>query len=167
MVSPSGVSPTTANKKPKLRVQIPNEGKDKASPAQQNNSQAAQSTDQARQEEQTQPSSSQPPSRSSAAIAEPAPPSALPSQFAQNLPSPSTFYPEFYQQNELPSPLNFSSTPTTANPQGSAFHWPPQPGGRDFKPSPLGKNDTGQKQARARTREEEAAEENEKKKAKK
>ncbi|ORZ02499.1 hypothetical protein BCR43DRAFT_481640 [Syncephalastrum racemosum] len=66
------------------------------------------------------------------------PPSALPSQFAQNLPSPSTFYPEFYQQSELPSPLNFSATPTTAN----AFHWPPpsaaqNAAGRDYRPSPL------------------------------
>jgi hypothetical protein len=59
------------------------------------------------------------------------PPSALPSQFAQNLPSPSTFYPEFYQQNELPSPINFSATPQANN----AFHWPSS--SRDYKPSPL------------------------------
>lgn len=58
------------------------------------------------------------------------PPSSLPSQFAQNLPSPSTFYPEFYQQNELPSPLNFNATPTTSS---STFHWP----ARDYRPSPL------------------------------
>ncbi|KAG2226496.1 hypothetical protein INT45_014240 [Circinella minor] len=44
-----------------------------------------------------------------------------PSQFAQNLPSPSVFYPEFYQQSELPSPLHFSATPTTSG----MFHWPP------------------------------------------
>ncbi|OBZ91871.1 Myocyte-specific enhancer factor 2D [Choanephora cucurbitarum] len=59
------------------------------------------------------------------------PPSFLPSQFAQNLPSPSTFYPEFYQQNELPSPLNFSATPTNPN----TFHWPSN--ARDYRPSPL------------------------------
>ncbi|CEP09638.1 hypothetical protein [Parasitella parasitica] len=34
------------------------------------------------------------------------PPSALPSQFVQNLPSPSTFYPEFYQSNFLMSPIH-------------------------------------------------------------
>lgn len=70
---------------------------------------------------------------------EPGPPSALPSEFAQNLPSPSTFYPEFYQQSELPSPLNFSATPRES---GRAFHWP-APGGRDYnyKPSPLAKLD--------------------------
>lgn len=65
---------------------------------------------------------------------EPGPPSALPSQFAQNLPSPSTFYPEFYQQNELPSPLNFSATPQQNN---HAFHWPAPPQQRDYRPSPL------------------------------
>ena len=48
------------------------------------------------------------------------PTTALPSQFAQNLPSPFSIYPEFLQQNELPSPLNFSATPTTSH----AFHWP-------------------------------------------
>lgn len=70
-----------------------------------------------------------------------APPSALPSQFAHNLPSPSTFYPEFYQQNELPSPLNFSSTPISG---GTSFHWPSRgsisgPGGAEYRPSPLAK----------------------------
>jgi hypothetical protein len=60
------------------------------------------------------------------------PPSALPSQFAQNLPSPSTFYPEFYQQSEIPSPLNFS---TSATPTTSTFHWPSN--ARDYRPSPL------------------------------
>ncbi|EIE81910.1 hypothetical protein RO3G_06615 [Rhizopus delemar RA 99-880] len=69
------------------------------------------------------------------------PPSALPSQFAQNLPSPSTFYPEFYQQNELPSPLNF--TPVAAN--QNTFHWPQrgsvsgQGGNTEYRPSPLAK----------------------------
>ncbi|CAO3600541.1 unnamed protein product [Absidia cylindrospora] len=61
------------------------------------------------------------------------PPSALPSQFAQNLPSPSSFYPDFFQQSELPSPLNFSATPTV----GNTFHWPPP--SKDYKPSPLAK----------------------------
>ncbi|KAI9485421.1 MAG: hypothetical protein EXX96DRAFT_545035 [Benjaminiella poitrasii] len=52
-------------------------------------------------------------------------------QFVQPtmLPSPSSFYPEFYQQqSELPSPLNVSPS--------SSFHWPP----RDYyRPSPLSK----------------------------
>ncbi|KAI8061869.1 uncharacterized protein B0P05DRAFT_557057 [Gilbertella persicaria] len=68
-----------------------------------------------------------------------APPSALPSQFAHNLPSPSTFYPEFYQQSELPSPLNFSSTPVSG---GTSFHWPSRNQGtntNEYKPSPLAK----------------------------
>ncbi|CAO3623658.1 unnamed protein product [Cunninghamella echinulata] len=44
-----------------------------------------------------------------------------PSVFTQNLPSPSSFYPHFYQtQNELPSPLQFSITPSTNH----SFHWP-------------------------------------------
>jgi hypothetical protein len=52
--------------------------------------------------------------------------------FAQNLPSPSSFYPHFYQiQNELPSPLHFATTPATAtNPNStsnSTFYWPPPP----------------------------------------
>ncbi|KAK4511896.1 uncharacterized protein ATC70_003895 [Mucor velutinosus] len=84
------------------------------------------------------------------------PPSALPSQFARNLPSPSTFYPEFYtHHNELPSPLFFVTTPVA----GASFLWPsrnssisgPSPssgvagsgGGPDYKSSPLAKrNDT-------------------------
>lgn len=105
MASPSS---ETSVKKPNLRVQIPNE-----SPELNND------TKQQNEDTQANTTSSRPVG----------PPSALPSQFAQNLPSPSTFYPEFYQQNELPSPLNFSATPTTS----SAFNWPP----RDYRPSPL------------------------------
>ncbi|CAO3700982.1 unnamed protein product [Rhizopus stolonifer] len=52
-------------------------------------------------------------------------------QFAQNLPSPSKFYPEFYKQSELPSPLNFSNTPATSN----MFHWPSNV--KEYRPSPL------------------------------
>ncbi|KAI9267522.1 hypothetical protein EDC94DRAFT_424882 [Helicostylum pulchrum] len=43
------------------------------------------------------------------------PPSALPSQYVQNLPSPSTFYPEFYQPNFMMSPIH-SNGPNSANP---------------------------------------------------
>ncbi|KAF1807777.1 hypothetical protein V8B55DRAFT_1468650 [Mucor lusitanicus] len=42
------------------------------------------------------------------------PPSALPSQFVQNLPSPSTFYPEFYQSNFMMSPIHSSSNANSA-----------------------------------------------------
>ncbi|CAM0136237.1 unnamed protein product [Umbelopsis sp. WA50703] len=68
------------------------------------------------------------------------PPSALPSQFAQNLPSPSTFYPEFYQQNELPSPINYG-TPNSAK----SFQWPSAPMPtqlREYRPSPLARPET-------------------------
>lgn len=120
---PQSNSPTS-NKKPKnLRVEIPSESS--ASP---------------QQPHQLPPPP--PPPQFAAPIA---PPSALPSQFAHNLPSPSTFYPEFYQQSELPSPLNFSSTPISGN---SSFYWPssrnpslsgPSAGGGEYKPSPLAK----------------------------
>ncbi|KAL0142359.1 hypothetical protein V8B55DRAFT_1497231 [Mucor lusitanicus] len=113
-------------KRPNLRVQIPNESPEPASynnPDQRAQQQQQQTPPQQHAQQQMQSNRS-----SASAIG---PPSALPSQFAQNLPSPSTFYPEFYQQNELPSPLNFSATPT--NP--GAFHWPSN--ARDYRPSPL------------------------------
>ncbi|KAG1149750.1 hypothetical protein G6F38_002563 [Rhizopus arrhizus] len=53
------------------------------------------------------------------------------SQFAQNLPSPSRFYPEFYRQGELPSPLTFSTTPVASN----TFNWPSN--AKEYRPSPL------------------------------
>ncbi|CEP08310.1 hypothetical protein [Parasitella parasitica] len=106
-------------KRPSLRVQIPNESPE---PTNYHSDQRSQ------HQEQQQPQQQQSQSNRSATGGLP---SALPSQFAQNLPSPSTFYPEFYQQNELPSPLNFSATPT--NPD--AFHWPSN--ARDYRPSPL------------------------------
>ncbi|CAO0793258.1 unnamed protein product [Mucor circinelloides] len=103
-------------------------------------------------ESQQKPSEQQPPPSASFP-----PPSALPSQFAYNLPSPSTFYPEFYtQHNDLPSPLYFATTPVA----GTSFYWPsrnpsisgPSPSsagvvaigvGSDYKSSPLAKrNDT-------------------------
>ncbi|KAF9582133.1 hypothetical protein BGW38_000598 [Lunasporangiospora selenospora] len=67
--------------------------------------------------------------------------STLPSQFAKNLPSPSTFYPEFYASQAELSPIVFGQTPTSAQP-GSAFHWP-APRERELsrvhQPSPLAK----------------------------
>ncbi|ORX53668.1 hypothetical protein DM01DRAFT_1322681 [Hesseltinella vesiculosa] len=47
--------------------------------------------------------------------------------FAQNVPSPSSFYPNFYQiQNELPSPLQFATTPSSST-YNHSFHWPLPP----------------------------------------
>ncbi|CAO3616250.1 unnamed protein product [Mucor fragilis] len=127
---PQEQSMQTANKKPlNLRVEIPK------------------SDDHAETQEkpsEPQPYTHQPPSATFP------PPSALPSQFAHNLPSPSTFYPEFYtQHNELPSPLYFVTTPIAT----TSFHWPSRnpsisgpipsagvigPGGSsDYKSSPL------------------------------
>ncbi|KAF9992260.1 hypothetical protein BGZ80_008638 [Entomortierella chlamydospora] len=67
--------------------------------------------------------------------------STLPSQFAKNLPSPSTFYPEFYASQAELSPIVFGQTPTSAQP-GTAFNWP-VPRERELsrvhQPSPLAK----------------------------
>lgn len=116
----SANSPAHPTGRPQLRVQIPSEEKENAAsispPTVQSHTNSAQdSSDQN-------------------------PPSALPSQFAQNLPSPSTFYPEFYQQNELPSPINYG-TPNSAK----SFHWPSAPMPtqlREYRPSPLAKPET-------------------------
>ncbi|KAI8639617.1 hypothetical protein BD408DRAFT_421013 [Parasitella parasitica] len=149
-------SVSTGKKPPKLRLQIPepgpNESPDPSKHRHQLSVSSVSSTASSVKDEvgkdevnaaplhHSFPPSSQPYYRQP----EPGPPSALPSQFAQNLPSPSTFYPEFYQQNELPSPLNFSSTPITANNHNSgggaisnAFNWPPPAPQRDYRPSPL------------------------------
>ncbi|KAG1469687.1 hypothetical protein G6F56_003109 [Rhizopus delemar] len=138
---------TTSKKPPKLRVQIP-----EADPTQQQTkhkhqlsvSSVSSSASSIKDENHDLPPP--PPQQAYYRPTEPGPPSALPSQFAQNLPSPSTFYPEFYQQNELPSPLNFSATPVAAPHQGNnAFHWP-APQQRDYRPSPLNpENETNHK----------------------
>lgn len=127
--SSPGSHSSASGKKPNLRVEIPSET--------QNNETATTTTTTAAITTTTAvvAANGPPPTASFA------PPSALPSQFAHNLPSPSTFYPEFYQQNELPSPLNFSSTPISG---GTSFHWPSRgsisgPGGTEYKPSPLAK----------------------------
>ncbi|KAF7723124.1 myocyte enhancer factor [Apophysomyces ossiformis] len=52
-------------------------------------------------------------------------------QLTHSLPSPSTFYPDFYppQHEFLPSPFNFTMmTPTTTN--SNVFNWPPPPNAR-------------------------------------
>ncbi|RKP23094.1 hypothetical protein SYNPS1DRAFT_24930 [Syncephalis pseudoplumigaleata] len=51
--------------------------------------------------------------------------SALPSKFARDLPSPSAFYREIYQQNnDVPSPFPSFNTPTPKSGTGGSFHWP-------------------------------------------
>lgn len=144
---------STGKKPPKLRVQIPDTPEQ---PMRQHRQQSSvSSTTSSIKEEPLPPPPLPPPVITTTATTqqqqfyrqtEPGPPSALPSQFAQSLPSPSSFYPEFYQQNEIPSPLNFSNTPVTAHhPSGgptNAFHWPlpsntTTSGPRDYRPSPL------------------------------
>ncbi|CDH57449.1 mef2c protein [Lichtheimia corymbifera JMRC:FSU:9682] len=123
---------------PKLRVQIPGD-----SPKQQQPSVSTASTGNEQEEKTIKSEEGSQEKRNNIATTSAeqsagiGPPSALPSQFAQNLFSPTTFYPEFYQQNELPSPLNFSATPTASH----AFNWPAPSStagaARDYKPSPL------------------------------
>ncbi|CAG8550865.1 15472_t:CDS:2 [Funneliformis caledonium] len=142
LVSPPLISPSP--KKPKLRVQIP-DAKDKPSgQAAGQQSQPSQQQDQSPEQDEA-PSDSQQPTvtlpmasnRPTPATADTGPASALPpSQFAQNLPSPSTFFSEFYKTTELPSPLTFGNTPTSAQP--GAFHWPPR-NNYQHQPSPLAK----------------------------
>ncbi|ORZ21816.1 hypothetical protein BCR41DRAFT_334433 [Lobosporangium transversale] len=125
------LSPTNGGiKKPKLRVQIPTESKESATLA----------GTIIKEEE----SSELPPIQKKPL--EPAPMSStLPSQFAKNLlPSPSTFYPEFYASQAELSPIVFGQTPTSAQPS-SAFPWP-VPRERELsrvhQPSPLAKGQT-------------------------
>ncbi|KAI8997473.1 hypothetical protein BDB01DRAFT_735416 [Pilobolus umbonatus] len=116
--------PTTNDKRTSLRVQIPNDSHDSSfNSSNHTTTEVPQQQQQMPQQQLLEQQNT--PSRTGLS-------SALPSQFAQNLPSPSTFYPEFYQQSELPSPLNFSSA---SHPSPSSFNWPSN--GRDYKPSPL------------------------------
>ncbi|KAH8555639.1 hypothetical protein BGW37DRAFT_418761 [Umbelopsis sp. PMI_123] len=118
-MSPVNKSPylpsPAASGRPQLKVQIPSEVKDNTNPPYQRLNMVDQDTN-----DQNPPSS------------------ALPSQFAQNLPSPSAFYPEFYQQGELPSPLNYGTPNST-----KSFNWPAPPPmsaqPREYRPSPLAK----------------------------
>ncbi|KAI1321784.1 Ribosome-releasing factor 2, mitochondrial [Mortierella claussenii] len=121
------LSPTNGIKKPKLRVQIPMEGKENAT-----------LTDALIK---TEESSELPPIQKRPLESAPMS-STLPSQFAKNLPSPSTFYPEFYASQAELSPIVFGQTPTSAQP-GSAFAWPVPARERELsrvhQPSPLAK----------------------------
>ncbi|KAG9305650.1 hypothetical protein G9A89_022572 [Geosiphon pyriformis] len=128
--------------KTRLRLIIPTEAsKDNnaggSQPPAQKQSQAAAQQDSSSDQEDSpsdtqQPTtSSQPPSsvRPTPSTSDPGPTSALQSQFTQNLPSPGTFFTEFYKTPEFPSPLTGQGV----------FHWPPQP--RNYQPSPLSKHD--------------------------
>ncbi|KAF9576414.1 Ribosome-releasing factor 2, mitochondrial [Mortierella alpina] len=121
------LSPTNGGiKKPRLRVQIPSETKE-------NNTLAGAMI-------KEEGSSELPPIQKRPLESAPIS-STLPSQFAKNLPSPSTFYPEFYASQAELSPIVFGQTPTSAQPS-SAFNWP-VPRERELsrvhQPSPLAK----------------------------
>ncbi|CAO3565679.1 unnamed protein product [Mortierella alpina] len=122
------LSPTNGIKKPKLRVQIPMEGN------KENNATLTDSMIKAEESSELPPIQRRP--LESAPMS-----STLPSQFAKNLPSPSTFYPEFYASQAELSPIVFGQTPTSAQPS-SAFAWP-VPRERELsrvhQPSPLAK----------------------------
>ncbi|KAF9934410.1 myocyte enhancer factor [Linnemannia zychae] len=120
------LSPTNGMKKPKLRVQIPTEAKE--------NSTLAGAMIKEEESSELPPIQKRP--LESAPIS-----STLPSQFAKNLPSPSTFYPEFYASQAELSPIVFGQTPTSAQ-VSSAFNWPiprERELSRVHQPSPLAK----------------------------
>ncbi|KAJ2509692.1 Myocyte-specific enhancer factor 2B [Coemansia sp. RSA 1939] len=55
---------------------------------------------------------------------EPGPQTAMLIEYVQSLPSPSSFQPVMYQQNENYSPMEFGSTPIVGPQSTSAFQWP-------------------------------------------
>ncbi|KAJ1668707.1 myocyte enhancer factor [Coemansia sp. RSA 1813] len=55
---------------------------------------------------------------------EPGPQTAMLIEYVQSLPSPSTFQPIMYQQNEGFSPMEFGTTPIVGPQSTSAFQWP-------------------------------------------
>ncbi|KAI7847670.1 hypothetical protein BDC45DRAFT_547448 [Circinella umbellata] len=111
----SPLLPNNDKKPPNLRVQIPNEEQ------QQQQTQSSITTSSSQQVNNRSVVADRAIGNGNKGQGQQASPTtALPSQFAQNLPSPFSIYPEFLQQNELPSPLNFSATPTTSH----AFNWP-------------------------------------------
>ncbi|RIB15594.1 hypothetical protein C2G38_2039247 [Gigaspora rosea] len=141
------VSPliSSSPKKPKLRVQIPEAKEKQSAPNAVQQSQTIKADPSPEQEtisdsQQTTVSQLLQSSRPTPATTDAGPTSALPSQFAQNLPSPSTFFSEFYKTAELPSPLTFGNTPTSANP--GAFPWPAPRMNYMHQPSPLAKHES-------------------------
>ncbi|KAJ2060173.1 Myocyte-specific enhancer factor 2C [Coemansia sp. S146] len=83
---------------------------------------------------------------------EPGPQTAMLIEYVQSLPSPSTFQPIVYQQDENYSPMEFGTTPIVGHQQTSAFQWPLPPSGSSVagaatatsraphQPSPLKRN---------------------------
>ncbi|KAJ2373973.1 Ribosome-releasing factor 2 mitochondrial [Coemansia sp. RSA 2611] len=82
---------------------------------------------------------------------EPGPQTAMLIEYVQSLPSPSTFQPIVYQQDENYSPMEFGTTPIVGHQQTSAFQWPLPPSGSvagvasaagraPHQPSPLKRN---------------------------
>ncbi|CAG8498642.1 732_t:CDS:2 [Scutellospora calospora] len=135
ILSPSLIS--SSPKKPKLRVHIPETNENQGAPI--------------GQQADTSPILDEPPSDSQQSLtlqplqtsrpptsADSGPTSGLTSQFSHSLPSPSTFF-EFYKTAELPSPITFNNTPTSASP--GAFHWP-IPRNYQHQPSPLSKHES-------------------------
>ncbi|KAJ2847958.1 hypothetical protein IWW36_003580 [Coemansia brasiliensis] len=59
---------------------------------------------------------------------EPGPQTAMLIEYVQSLPSPSSFQPIVYQQNENYSPMEFGSTPIVGHQNSSPFQWPLPPG---------------------------------------
>ncbi|CAG8486165.1 3641_t:CDS:2 [Acaulospora morrowiae] len=150
LLSPSLISPSP--KKPRLRVHIPDAKEKQSAPGAGQQSQSTQQDQSPEQDEtppDSQPMGTQPTlsSRPTPATTEAGPTSALPSsQFAHNLPSPSTFFSEFYKTTELPSPLTFGNTPTSANP--SAFPWPAPR--TTYQSSPLAKHESNSSYSKGR-----------------
>ncbi|KAJ2140986.1 Myocyte-specific enhancer factor 2D [Coemansia sp. RSA 518] len=60
----------------------------------------------------------------STGAAEPGPQTAMLIEYVQSLPSPSSFQPIVYQQNENYSPMEFGSTPIVGHQGASPFQWP-------------------------------------------
>ncbi|CAG8508266.1 4532_t:CDS:2 [Dentiscutata heterogama] len=139
ILSPSLLA--SSPKKPKLRVHIPETNEKQGTPAGQQAVQADASPNQdetpsdSRQSLTLQPLQS---SRPTPTTSDAGPTSGLVSQFT-SLPSPSTFFSEFYKTAELPSPITFSNTPTSASP--GAFPWP-IPRNYQHQPSPLAKHES-------------------------
>ncbi|KAJ1950144.1 hypothetical protein EC988_004496 [Linderina pennispora] len=117
-----------------LRVEIPATRSRSDAGLLRRSARSGQSTPATARTNQTDPSAAKPARRlppavnTSARLAnplnEPGPQTAMLLEMAQNLPSPSTFYPQIYQQNENFSPLEFGTTPIIGHQQQSAFQWP-------------------------------------------
>ncbi|CAG8494791.1 17047_t:CDS:2 [Racocetra persica] len=137
ILSPSLLA--SSPKKPKLRVHIPETNEKQGVPTAQQTVQADVSPNQDEIPSDPQQSLTLQPTSRPTPTTDTGPNSGLTSQFSHSLPSPSTFFSEFYKTAELPSPITFSSTPTSANP--GAFHWP-IPRNYQHQPSPLAKHES-------------------------